>query len=375
MKNMKLKVFLFSNIYPIYRKSIWDKILENKELNATFYFSPKTIESIATVSVKKVYSKSRQKKFNPITNRFINKKLIWQNGVLKTIFQKVDTVIFLGEMTVLSTWIAAIIFKLRGVRVLFWGHGLYGSENCLKRFFRLKFLQIADHNLVYGKRAKKLLIQRGFNKSEISVIYNSINYDEQKEFFNKYQIKSPTKIFNNLFPTLLFVGRLYPQKKVDQIIKAVQLLEKDNNKFNLLVVGEGPEKERLELLAQPLINNGQCIFYGASYNEAELSKLIYTSDLTVSPGNVGLTGIHSLSYGTPVCSHSNHCHQMPEVESIIEGENGFLFKEGDINSLIEGITLWFKENSTLNRKKIRNIVDKYYNPNYQFKIIKRLVGK
>lgn len=372
---MKLKVFLFSNIYPIYRKSIWDKILENKELNATFYFSPKTIESIATVSVKKVYSKSRQKKFNPITNRFINKKLIWQNGVLKTIFQKVDTVIFLGEMTVLSTWIAAIIFKLRGVRVLFWGHGLYGSENCLKRFFRLKFLQIADHNLVYGKRAKKLLIQRGFNKSEISVIYNSINYDEQKEFFNKYQIKSPTKIFNNLFPTLLFVGRLYPQKKVDQIIKAVQLLEKDNNKFNLLVVGEGPEKERLELLAQPLINNGQCIFYGASYNEAELSKLIYTSDLTVSPGNVGLTGIHSLSYGTPVCSHSNHCHQMPEVESIIEGENGFLFKEGDINSLIEGITLWFKENSTLNRKKIRNIVDKYYNPNYQFKIIKRLVGK
>lgn len=375
MKNMKLKVFLFSNIYPIYRKSIWDKILENKELNATFYFSPKTIESIATVSVKKVYSKSRQKKFNPITNRFINKKLIWQNGVLKTIFQKVDTVIFLGEMTVLSTWIAAIIFKLRGVRVLFWGHGLYGSENCLKRFFRLKFLQIADHNLVYGKRAKKLLIQRGFNKSKISVIYNSINYDEQKEFFNKYQIKSPTKIFNNLFPTLLFVGRLYPQKKVDQIIKAVQLLEKDNNKFNLLVVGEGPEKERLELLAQPLINNGQCIFYGASYNEAELSKLIYTSDLTVSPGNVGLTGIHSLSYGTPVCSHSNHCHQMPEVESIIEGENGFLFKEGDINSLIEGITLWFKENSTLNRKKIRNIVDKYYNPNYQFKIIKRLVGK
>ena len=348
-------------------------MLKNKEINTTFYFSPKTIGSIATVSVDKVYSKSQQKNFKPLTNRFLNQKLIWQKGILKTVFQKVDAVIFLGEMTVLSTWIATIIFKLRGIKVIFWGHGLYGSENRFKRFFRIQFLQLADHNLVYEKRAKKLLIQQGFNESKISVIYNSINYEEQKELFQKYRITPPTKIFNNPYPTLLFVGRLTPQKKVNQLIKAVQVLEKDNNKFNVLVVGEGPEKERLEQLAQPLINQGQCIFYGASYNETKLSKLIYTSDLTVSPGNIGLTGIHSLSYGTPVCSHSNHNHQMPEVEAIIEGKNGFLFKEGDMESLTQGILDWFKNNPNLDREKIRSVVDKYYNPNFQIKVIKEAI--
>lgn len=370
---MNIKVFFFSNIYPSYRKSIWDKILETKEINTTFYFSSKTIGSIATVAVEKVYSKSKQKNFKLLTNKFVNQKLTWQKGVLKTVFQKVDAVIFLGEMTVLSTWIAVLVFKLRGVKVIFWGHGLYGSENRFKRFFRIKFLQLADQNLVYEKRAKKLLIQEGFNESKISVIYNSINYEEQKVLFQKHQITPPTKIFNNSYPTLLFIGRLTPQKKVDQLIKAVQILEKDNNKFNVLVIGEGPEKERLEHLAQPLINQGQCIFYGASHNETELSKLIYTSDLTVSPGNIGLTGIHSLSYGTPVCSHSNYDHQMPEVEAIIVGKNGFLFEEGDVESLSKGILDWCKNNPNLDREKIRSVVDKYYNPNFQIKVIKEAI--
>ena len=49
------------------------------------------------------------------------------------------------------------------------------------------------------------------------------------------------------------------------------------------------------------------------------------SDLTVSPGNIGLTAIHSLSYGTPVCSHSNFNNQMPESEAIINFEKWFFF--------------------------------------------------
>ena len=32
---------------------------------------------------------------------------------------------------------------------------------------------------------------------------------------------------------------------------------------------------------------------------------------------------------------------MPEVESIIEGENSFLFKENDVQSIVDGITNWF----------------------------------
>ena len=61
----------------------------------------------------------------------------------------------------------------------------------------------------------------------------------------------------------------------------------------------------------------------------------------MSIGNIGLTAIHSLSFGTPVASHDNFENQMPEVEAIIDGENGFLFEENNSNDLIDKIEQWF----------------------------------
>ena len=59
----------------------------------------------------------------------------------------------------------------------------------------------------------------------------------------------------------------------------------------------------LEKLAQPLLKKGLCHFQGAVFDESN-SELIYHSDLCVSPGNVGLTAIHSLTYGVPVATHT-----------------------------------------------------------------------
>ena len=55
----------------------------------------------------------------------------------------------------------------------------------------------------------------------------------------------------------------------------------------------------------------------------KLLKNLYFILHFVSPGNVGLTAIHSLSYGTPVLTHNNFNNQMPEVESIQPGFNGY----------------------------------------------------
>ena len=44
-------------------------------------------------------------------------------------------------MTIISTWLAAILFKLKGVKVIFWGHGSYGNEKYLKKYIELNFLK------------------------------------------------------------------------------------------------------------------------------------------------------------------------------------------------------------------------------------------
>ena len=83
---------------------------------------------------------------------------------------------------------------------------------------------------------------------------------------------------------------------------------------------------------RPALNQNVC-FFGPCYDEFEIGMLIYNAALCVSPGNVGLTAIHSLSYGTPVISHNDFKHQMPEFEAIVPGETGAFFIANDLNSL------------------------------------------
>ena len=98
------------------------------------------------------------------------------------------------------------------------------------------------------------------------------------------------------------------------------------------------------------------------------------ADCCVSPGNVGLTAIHSLSLGTPVITHGNYFNQGPEVESVIQNETGLFFKENNVVSLSEVI-----DDMILNRKKLTmetsciDQVKKYWNPKNQADIFEKAI--
>ena len=154
------------------------------------------------------------------------------------------------------------------------------------------------------------------------------------------------------------------------MIDAVNEINKENVSCNLFFIGNGPFKEYLEKQCEIGMSNNWIHFFGSSYLEETICKYLYFSDLCVSPGNVGLTAIHSLSFGTPVCTHNNLKKQMPEAQSIIDGYNGFLFEENNLNDLVRGIKGWLviKKDRTKLRKQCIEIVDKYYNPEYQLKV-------
>lgn len=73
--------------------------------------------------------------------------------------------------------------------------------------------------------------------------------------------------------------------------------------------------------------DGQVHFYGSVYDEQAISDLLTDVDICVAPGDVGLTCMHSLVYGTPVIIHDNPDFQMPEYEAINPWQNG-LFSNG-----------------------------------------------
>jgi len=307
-----------------------------------------------------------------------NKFLVWQTSAMsRSTFNSYDSIIILGEMNILSNWVAALIAKIRSKKIIFWSHGLYGNEGYIKNLFRLTFYRLADYHLTYEKRGRELLIEKGFDGEKIKVIYNSLDFISQTEFYNKLiTFKSnPFNFFvNNSLPVLLFSGRLTKSKKIDLLIEAFLKLNEEKSTCNLLIIGDGPEKKNLISKGDLGIKNASIVFYGSCYDEIQLGAFFYNSICTVSPGNVGLTGIHSFSYGTPVITHDNFKNQMPEVESIVEGVNGFFFKEDDIKSLIESIIKVLNSKTDF-KSNCREVIEKYYNPEYQTKVLSNLFNK
>ena len=172
----------------------------------------------------------------------------------------------------------------------------------------------------------------------------------------------------------MFIGRLTKQKKLQQLVDVYYNLKEKGQGVNVVFIGDGPEQEALENSIQP-IDKVNFWFTGALYEEKDIAKYLYNADLCISPGDVGLTAIHCLSYGLPIISNDNFDIQMPEHEAIEEGVSGVFFVEDDINDLSCKIISWLANNKDRNivRERCYKVIDTKYNPYTQVEIFKNIM--
>ena len=140
----------------------------------------------------------------------------------------------------------------------------------------------------------------------------------------------------------------------------------------MILVGNGEDEINLKEKAKDY--SDYIYFYGSCYDEEMIGYLIANADLCVSPGNVGLTAIHSLSFGTPVCTHDDYTLQMPEVEAIKEGITGTFFnlKRNDLTATIKKWLLASHDRELI-RMNCYDMVDSKFNPENQTQIINSAV--
>ena len=321
------------------------------------------------------------KKFRRLYNIRL-KNFTWQIGVIKiAIGREFDTVIFEGNAYILSTWIASVLARLRGKRVLFWSHGFLQNEKGLKGWIRTQFYKLANALVLYGNRARNICLQKGFRPNSLYVVFNSLDLDTQVRIRESISDQDRESIKKQLFtlpdmPLLLWVGRLTESKRLDLLLQAARYLIDRGRPVNVLVVGDGPAKDSLETLSRNLGLEQHIRFHGACYDEEELGILIGSADLCVGPGEIGLSCIHALTYGTPVVTHGSFDHQGPEVEAVISGRTGDFFRRGDSEDLTQVILNW------LNRQQSQEAVisacheqiDRYYNPEYQLRVFNAAVS-
>ncbi len=363
------KLCVIYNMAAKYRAPIFQ--LMDKELDVDWYFGEPIgdIKELDTSILKKV-TKLKQNTFRCLT---------WQKGVLKLLISReYNYYLMLGEPFTLSTWAILLSRPLvaRKKKIYFWSHGWYGRENAVKRWIKKTFFGLADGTFLYGNYAKKVAIEQGNDENKFWVIHNSLDYNRHLQLRAAIQ---PSSIYSQHFgndnPTLIFIGRLTKVKKLNQVIEALALLKQKGYNYNLVFIGDGEEREALVKLAKE--KNVDVWFYGSCYDEKTNAELIYNADLCVSPGNVGLTAIHTMTFGTPVITHSNFANQMPEFEAIQQGKTGDFFKEGSVDSLANAIVKWFSSN-TYSRESIRQAcyqeIDQSWTPQFQLSVLKNYVS-
>lgn len=310
------------------------------------------------------FRKARCYKFGPI---------FWQPGLTwKLLASGSDTWILLSLPTNISVWGASLVGRLTGKRVLFWAHGFLRKETG-KRHRLLKSLYSLCHgSLLYGHRAREIAIEEGFPAKEQYVVFNSLDHEAQVGLRTSLPEEERMSLRSEMFkvpdrPLLVCTSRLTAVRDLPLAFNAMKKMADRGQPANLLLVGDGPEREALEALAKDL--GLSVYFYGACYDESKLARLILASDVTVAPGKVGLTAMHSLAYGVPVVTHHDADQQMPEWEAILDGWNGATFDRGSADSLADALIRAMTFPRDVVRSRCFEVIDRFYNPNRQAEVI------
>lgn len=136
-------------------------------------------------------------------------------------------------------------------------------------------------------------------------------------------LKKYFKIKKNDF-VIIFVGRLAEEKNVEFLIEVEKELCKQNKSIKLLIVGDGPDRNKYEDLAKKLKISDQVIFTGkVPWEEIpcyyQLANLFVTASKTETQG---LTVVEAMAGGvTPVCMDDEAFRTV-----VVDGLNGRLFK-------------------------------------------------
>ena len=230
-----------------------------------------------------------------------------------------DALIVEANARYISTPAAVDWMHDRDRPVLGWGLGLpplSGPLAGVRERRRVDFLGQFDAMIAYSQRGAYEYAREGFPLDNLYVAHNSVSaapawpMPERPDSFREQ-------------PCVLFVGRLQARKNVDLLLGACAELQN----VRLVIVGDGPEREPLEMLAEEIFPAAE--FVGARHG-AELKVHFEEADLFVLPGTGGLAVQEAMSYGLPVIVAQGDGTQ----DDLVRQGNGWQVPPEDFEALV-----------------------------------------
>lgn len=373
----KPKVVIVYHFFAHYRQAIIHALMASRGFD--YFFAGALVDP--DKSIKETVIPESYFSHAPCRRIFLG--LLFQRGLIRlSLRRNISAIVFLGDAHFVMTWVAAVIARILGKRVLFWTHGWKTQESVIKGLTKSLFYRLPHGLLLYGNRSKQIGMAKGFEAEKLYVIYNSLDYQAQRNIRRHISNCELETLRKSLFresttPLVVCTARLTAACQFTLLLDAMDKLRAEGHIVNALLIGDGPELSSLQSLVRA--RQLPVIFYGPCYNEEQLAQMIMSANVTVSPGKVGLTAMHSLAYGTPVITHDNFDAQMPEYEAIIPGKTGDFFRYEDSADLARLIKLWTLKGdirTDQEREACYEVIEKRYNPELQRKVIESaLEGK
>lgn len=179
---------------------------------------------------------------------------------------------------------------------------------------------------------------------EIEVIPNFI---DKRKYSSEFTDCQRTIMAGENEKIITHISNFRTVKHIPDVIKIFYGIQKEIP-AKLMMVGEGPEKEKAELLCEELGIMDKVMFLGQS---TEIDRILCFSDLFLLPSkseSFGLAALEAMINKVPVIS--SNTGGIPEVN--IQGVTGFLSDVGDVDDMIKNALYILKDPKILETFKM-----------------------
>ena len=279
-------------------------------------------ETLLQTGVKHIYADIK-------TKSELSPKIIKSFFALKPFLRKEKIDLIHAHTRVLQV-LAALLSFYQKIPYVTTCHGFF------KRRLGRRIFGCWGERVVAISEAVKGQLIHDFNVDEerIVLIHTGIEVERFLQGVREDEIAKTKHAWNlNKAPVIGTIGRLSSVKGQDVLLSAAKLLVRDFSDINVLLVGNGPDEERLKKLSSTLGLDKNVIFAGSV---DDTTKALSVMDVFVLPSikeGLGLSLVEAMASGKP-CIAS----RVGGIESLIEdGITGMLVEPGNPDELARAI--------------------------------------
>lgn len=221
------------------------------------------------------------------------------------------------------------------------------------------FVQNCQGYIVPGRASLEYVISLGADVRRVWMAPDAVDNDyfareSQRHKQNTEAIKKAKKYPQKL---LLYVGRMIDQKGVLDLVQAFCNLSKRHVELGLVLVGSGPQAARYQRFCKQ--NKIENVFFAGFVHREELSLYYAVSDMFILPSRSepwGLALNEAMASKLPVIA-SDVAGAAEDL--IVNGENGYTYRNGNITELSEVIEKVLNSNRQVMGMKSYEIIQNF----------------